>query len=72
MVLSRRLLAWAAGLDNGAYVHGIALPLAVHAAITGREGEAVPLAAACGLGNLAIDLFDDWSRLGFAGNSGLG
>jgi hypothetical protein len=45
--------------DKGAYVHSIALPLAVHAAITGREAEAVPLAAACGLVNLAIDLFDD-------------
>jgi geranylgeranyl pyrophosphate synthase len=88
LVLSRRVLAWAAGLigevatspaqralidtaligldgylnraaDNGTYVHSIALPLAVHAAITGREGEAAPLAAACGLVNLAIDLFDD-------------
>jgi geranylgeranyl pyrophosphate synthase len=45
--------------DKGAYVHSIALPLAVHAAITGSEGEAAPLAAACGLVNLAIDLFDD-------------
>jgi geranylgeranyl pyrophosphate synthase len=40
-------------------IPSIELPLAVYAAITGREDGAVPLAAACALVCLSVGLFDD-------------
>jgi geranylgeranyl pyrophosphate synthase len=43
----------------GDVVPSIDLPLAVHAAITGEEDTAVPLAAACALVCFSIGLFDD-------------
>jgi len=44
---------------SGDVVPSIELPLAVHAAITGEEDAAVPLAAACALVCVSIGLFDD-------------
>jgi len=43
----------------GGGIPSIELPLAVYAAVTGEEDAAVPLAAACALVFLGLDLFDD-------------